>query len=460
MPAMATVSSRPARSTFACSECGHESPKWLGRCPGCASWNTFAEVVAPQRSPAAGRRDGARTEPVELASMRDGDQPRLSSGLPEFDRVLGGGIVAASLVLVGGDPGIGKSTLLLQVAAGIANGRAVLYVSGEESAAQLKLRCERLGLSGEGLFVLPETNLEEAFRRADSLAPAVLVVDSIQTVYTEAAGQAPGSVAQLRQSAMELMRWGKTTGIPVFIIGHVTKDGDIAGPRLLEHIVDVVLYLEGERFSSYRLLRGVKNRFGSVDEISVFEMTGEGMRAVENPSQVFIGERARDAVGSAIMATLEGSRPMLVEVQALTSPTVTPAPRRTANGLDVNRLVLVSAVLSRRLGLPLASQDIIASVVGGLRVREPASDLALALAIVSSQRDKPIAGDIIALGEIGLSGELRSVSQLDRRLAEAERLGFTRAIVPASNANGGPQREGINVMPAPTVRDAVRLALP
>ena len=467
MPAMGNVSTRLARTTFACAECGHESLKWLGRCPGCASWNTFAEVLPAPRSAATARREGPRTEPVELSSLSGADEPRLSSGLPEIDRVLGGGIVAGSLVLVGGDPGIGKSTLLLQVAAGIANGREAcpepgrraLYVSGEESAAQLKLRCERLGLSGEGLFALPETNLEEVFRRADSLAPAALVVDSIQTVYTEAAAQAPGTVAQLRQSALELMRWGKTTGIPVFIIGHVTKDGDIAGPRLLEHIVDVVLYLEGERFSSYRLLRGVKNRFGSVDEIGVFEMTGEGMQAVENPSQAFIAERARDAVGSAIVATLEGSRPMLVEVQALTSPTVTPAPRRTANGLDVNRLILVSAVLSRRLSLPLASQDIIASVVGGLRVREPAADLGLALAIVSSQRDKPIAGDIIALGEIGLSGELRSVSQLDRRLAEAERLGFTRAIVPGSNAKGGPLRAGINVMPAPTVRDAVRLAL-
>jgi DNA repair protein RadA/Sms len=455
---MAVTGAKPARTVFACAECGHESPKWLGRCPGCASWNTFAELVASPRSAATIRPNRASAEPVELASLSGSDEPRSPSGLPEFDRVLGGGIVAGSLILVGGDPGIGKSTLLLQVAGSIANGRPALYVSGEESAAQLKLRCERLGLSGKGLFALPETNLEEVFRRADSVGPAALVVDSIQTVHTETAPQAPGSVAQLRACAMELMRWGKTTGIPVFIIGHVTKDGDIAGPRLLEHIVDVVLYLEGERFSSYRLLRGVKNRFGSVDEIGVFEMTGGGMRAVANPSQVFIAERAHDAVGSAIMATLEGSRPMLVEVQALTSPTVTPAPRRTANGLDVNRLILVSAVLSRRLSLPLASQDIITSVVGGLRVREPASDLALALAIASSQRDKPIAGDVIALGEVGLSGELRSVSQLERRLAEAGRLGFTRAILPASNTNGRPQ-SAIEVLPAATVRDAIRLAL-
>ncbi|HTE64991.1 MAG TPA: DNA repair protein RadA [Candidatus Binatia bacterium] len=426
----------------------------------------------------------------------------MPSGIAEFDRVLGGGIVSGSLVLVGGDPGIGKSTLLLQIAGTIADGRrhskasatvgtvgsnedgekasfvgraetrlrgvstrgvgtgGVLYVSGEESAGQLKLRCGRLGLSGDGLFALPETSLDEAFRRAEALGPSVLVVDSIQTVHSQSAAQAPGSVAQLRQCAMELMRWAKESGVPVFIVGHVTKDGDIAGPRLLEHIVDVVLYLEGERFSSYRLLRGVKNRFGSVDDVGVFEMTAGGMREVANPSEAFIAERAGDAVGSAIVPTLEGSRPLLVEVQALTSPTVTPAPRRTANGLDVNRLVLVSAVLSRRLGIPLAAQDVIASVVGGLRVREPAADLALALAIASSHRDKPVPGDLVALGEIGLSGELRSVSQLERRLAEAERLGFKRCVLPqGSMRNGDKPKSKMALLPATTLREAIGLAL-
>ena len=402
--------------------------------------------------------------------MADEDEPRLSSGIAEFDRVLGGGIVAGSLVLVGGDPGIGKSTLLLQVAGTIANGAStrpagrlstngVLYLSGEESAAQLKLRCGRLGLSGERLFALPETSLDEAFRRAEALGPAVLVVDSIQTVYTQSAAQAPGSVAQLRQCAMELMRWAKESGVPVFIVGHVTKDGDIAGPRLLEHIVDVVLYLEGERFSSYRLLRGVKNRFGSVDDVGVFEMTAGGMREVANPSEAFIAERAGDAVGSAIVPTLEGSRPLLVEVQALTSPTVTPAPRRTANGLDVNRLVLVSAVLSRRVGISLATQDVIASVVGGLRVREPAADLPLALAIASSHRDKPVPGDLVALGEVGLSGELRSVSQLERRLAEAERLGFKRCVLPQGSMRNGALKSKLALLPAATLREAIGLAL-
>jgi DNA repair protein RadA/Sms len=446
------------RTTFACSECGHESPKWLGRCPGCTSWNSFVEhAPAPRTRSANG--SPSTTAAVELAHLPDEDQARLPSGLSEFDRVLGGGIVPGSLVLVGGDPGIGKSTLLLQVAAAVANGRAVLYVSGEESAAQLKLRCARLGLSGSGLFALPETSLDLAFRQAEQLKPSLLVVDSIQTVYAEGATQAPGSIAQLRQCTMELMRWGKTTGIPVFIVGHVTKDGDIAGPRLLEHIVDVVLYLEGERFSSYRLLRGVKNRFGSIDEVGVFEMTGEGMCEVANPSEAFIAERAGDAIGSAIVPTLEGSRPLLVEVQALTSPTVTPAPRRTANGLDASRLILVSAVLSRRLGLPLASQDVIASIVGGLRVREPAVDLALALAIASSHRDKPIPGDLVALGEVGLSGELRSVSQLDRRLAEAERLGFKRCLLPAAAIPKAQPQSQLILLPAATLREAIRFGL-
>jgi DNA repair protein RadA/Sms len=467
MRRMAVSSAKPPRSVFACSECGHESPKWLGRCPGCETWNSYVEAVSAKQSAVSNRSTAVAAEPVELAGLANDDAPRAPSGLGEFDRVLGGGIVSGSLVLIGGDPGIGKSTLLLQVAAALANGRTgragrtggVLYVSGEESAAQLKLRCGRLGLSGEGLFALPETSLDEAFRRAEALGPAALVVDSIQTVYSQSVPQAPGSVAQLRQCAMELMRWAKQSGVPVFIVGHVTKDGDIAGPRLLEHIVDVVLYLEGERFSSYRLLRGVKNRFGSVDDVGVFEMTVGGMREVPNPSEAFIAERASEAIGSAIVPTLEGSRPLLVEVQALTSPTVTPAPRRTANGLDANRLVLVSAVVSRRLGLPLASQDVIASVVGGLRVREPAVDLALALAIVSSHRDKAVPGDLVALGEIGLTGELRSVSQLERRLAEAARLGFRRCILPQGSMRNGATKPEMQLLPAATLREAIGLSL-
>jgi len=439
-----TTARRPPRTVFVCQECGYETPKWLGRCPDCSSWNTLVERVAAQ----APRAAGPSPPPLELSSLPHEDEPRLAFGLPEFDRVLGGGVVPGSLALIGGDPGIGKSTLLLQVASLAADSRPVLYLSGEESARQIKLRASRLGLAGDGLFVLTETNLDAALREAEPLSPGLLVVDSIQTVYTEGAPQAPGSIVQLRQCTMDLMRWAKGTGVPAFIVGHVTKEGDIAGPRLLEHIVDVVLYLEGERFSSYRLLRSVKNRFGSIDEVGVF------------PSQAFIAERASGAVGSVVVPTLEGSRPLLVEVQALTSPTAMPTPRRTVNGLDFNRLLLVAAVLTRRVGLSLAGQDVIASVVGGLRVHEPAADLGLALAIVSSHHDKPVPPDLAALGEVGLSGELRSVSQLERRLLEAERLGFQRCLLPESALARAKPKTKLELLPAATLREAIKLGLP
>ena len=461
-------SSGQARTVFACQECGFENAKWLGRCPDCSSWNTFVERATRHET----RGTGPTAPPVELSRLPHDEEPRLAFGLPEFDRVLGGGVVPGSLALIGGDPGIGKSTLLLQVAYLAANGRpacpersrTVLYLSGEESARQIKLRAGRLGVAGDGLFVLTETNLDAALQEAESLSPGLLIVDSIQTVHSDAAPQAPGSIVQLRQCTMDLMRWAKGTGVPAFIVGHVTKGGDIAGPRLLEHIVDVVLYLEGERFSSYRLLRSVKNRFGSIDEVGVFEMTGEGMAAVDNPSQAFIAERAGQdgqggAVGSVIVPTLEGSRPLLVEVQALTSPTAMPTPRRTANGVDFNRLLLITAVLTRRVGLSLAAQDVIASVVGGLRVHEPAADLGLALAIVSSYRDKPVPPDLVALGEVGLSAELRSVSQLERRLLEAERLGFRRCLLPRSALVRSKPRTNLELLPAATLQEAIKLGL-
>jgi len=450
---------RRASTTFACTECGHESAKWLGRCPGCEAWNSFVEHREP--SVRTSLATPPASAPVEISQLTVEHEPRMPMGIGEMDRVLGGGIVAGSLVLLGGDPGIGKSTLLLQAAALLGeSGRSVLYVAGEESASQVKLRAARLGLAGSGLFVTAETNVEAALRQCEAMRPSLVVIDSIQTVHSETAEQAPGSIAQLRQATMALMRWAKATGIPVFIVGHVTKDGDIAGPRLLEHIVDAVLYLEGERFSSYRLLRGVKNRFGSVNEVGVFEMAGDGLRGVENPSEAFIAERATGAVGSAVVPTLEGSRPVLVEVQALTSPTVTPAPRRTANGLDVARLLLVTAVLSRRLSVPLAGLDVIGSVVGGLRIAEPAADLALALAIVSSHKDKPLPGDLVALGEVGLSGELRSVSHLERRLVEAERLGFRRCVLPESTLHRQRPRTGIELVAVGGLRDAIREVLP
>jgi DNA repair protein RadA/Sms len=336
--------------------------------------------------------------------------------------------------------------------------RRVLYISGEESAQQLKMRARRLGTAGEGIFLLSETNLDGALQEAASLQPSLMVVDSIQTVHTATAPSPPGSIGQLRECTMRLMQWTKRSGVPTCIVGHVTKEGDIAGPRLLEHIVDVVLYLEGERFSSYRLLRGVKNRFGSTNEVGVFEMTGEGLIGVENPSEVFLAERAEEAVGSVVVSTLEGTRPLLVEVQALTSPTMLATPRRTANGLDFNRLVLVGAVLTKRAGLALGSQDIIANVVGGLRVHEPAADLGLALAIASSYRDAALPRDLVAIGEVGLSGELRSVSQMERRLAEAERLGFARCLLPQAALRRGALASGMELLPAASLREAIRLA--
>jgi len=447
------------RTVFVCQECAYESPRWAGRCPDCLAWNTFVEraLVSPAKRTSA----APAGLPVEMSQIDEAAEPGIIIDLPEFNRVLGGGIVPGSLVLIGGDPGIGKSTLLLQVAslaAGL-NGRSVLYISGEESARQLRLRARRLGLNGDGLFVLTETNLEAALKGAEALSLGLVIVDSIQTMHTETVPQAAGSIVQLRQCTMELMRWAKASGVSVLIVGHVTKEGDIAGPRLLEHIVDVVLYLEGERFSSYRVLRGVKNRFGSVAEVGVFEMTGDGLIGVENPSEVFLAERSKETVGSMIVPTVEGSRPLLVEVQALTSPTSTPAPRRTANGLDLGRLLLVTAVLSRRAGLGLAGQDIIVSVVGGLRVQEPAADLGLALAIASSYRDRPLPAELVALGEVGLSGELRSVGQLERRLAEAERLGFRSCLLPETALHRGQPATSMRLLPAASLRQAIGLAL-
>jgi DNA repair protein RadA/Sms len=445
---------RKSRTVFICQECGQESPKWLGRCPECQTWNSFMEGV---------ERRGAGVvpvaPPVEISELADEDLARLVIDLPEFNRVLGGGIVPGSLILVGGDPGIGKSTLMLQAAVLAARDeRRVLYISAEESAQQLKMRARRLTAAGERVFLLSETNLDGALQEADSLQPSLMVVDSIQTVYTATAPSPPGSIGQLRECTMRLMNWANSGGVPTCIVGHVTKEGDIAGPRLLEHIVDVVLYLEGERFSSYRLLRGVKNRFGSTNEVGVFEMTDEGLIGVENPSEVFLAERAEEAVGSLVVPTLEGSRPLLVEVQALTSPTMLATPRRTANGLDFNRLVLVCAVLTKRAGLALGGQDIIANVVGGLRVHEPAADLGLALAIASSYRDAALPRDLVAIGELGLSGELRSVSQMERRLAEAERLGFARCLLPQAALRRGAPTSGMQLLPAASLREAIRLA--
>jgi DNA repair protein RadA/Sms len=376
----------------------------------------------------------------------------------EFNRVLGGGIVPGSLTLISGDPGIGKSTLLLQVCGIIVPGKGkVVYISGEESPQQIKLRASRLGLNGDGLYLLAETNLEFILQQLEEVSPVLAVIDSIQTVSLDDIPSAPGSVGQVRECTVRLMHWAKSSGTPLFITGHVTKDGAIAGPRILEHIVDTVLYLEGESFSSYRLLRSVKNRFGSTNEVGIFEMRGNGLVEVENPSQVFLSQRSRETVGSAVVPTLEGTRPLLVEIQALTTTTSFGLPRRTANGVDFGRLLLVTAVLTKRLGLPLSTQDIIVNAAGGLKVSEPAADLGIALCIASSFRDRKIDPTLAAVGEVGLSGELRQVPQLERRLTEVARLGFRHCLIPNSPSVTPPQ--GLELIGVNSLKEALKGAL-
>ncbi|MGH2598539.1 MAG: DNA repair protein RadA [Dehalococcoidia bacterium] len=458
------ASGSKVRTVYVCNECGLESAKWAGRCPECNAWNTFVERTAQPATPAMGRvravaANGNAPPPVRMSDLTGDEYPRVVVGISEFDRVLGGGIVPGSLILIGGDPGVGKSTLVTMVAARVATGeRSVLYVSGEESAHQIKLRSRRLGVSGEQVYLLTETNLTDALNAADRLSPDMLIVDSIQTVFAPELQNAPGSVAQLRECTLRLMQWAKRSATPVFIVGHVTKEGEIAGPRLLEHIVDVVLYLEGERFSSYRLLRGVKNRFGAVSEVGVFEMLGSGLECVENPSEVFLAEREQGAIGSVIVPTVEGSRPLLVEVQALASPSAIPTPRRTASGIEFTRLLLIAAVLTKRAGVRLSDQDLIVNVVSGLKINEPAADLGVALAIASSYRDQPLPGDMVALGEIGLSGELRSVSHLEQRLAEAEKLGFRSAVIPRTALRRGKPATRLELIAAESVREAMERA--
>jgi len=415
------------------------------------------KVVA---APVTSRPVSLVSPPQELSQVTIDASERFSLSKPEFDRVVGGGLVPGSLVLIGGDPGIGKSTLLLQVSAVVAEVRGtVVYVTGEETLRQIKLRAERLGIAGEGLFLLAETDLEVILNQVEQLQPGLVVVDSIQAVYLPELDAVPGSITQVRECTLRLMRWAKTSGVPMCITGHVTKEGAIAGPRVLEHIVDVVLYLEGELFSAYRLLRCVKNRYGSTNEIGVFEMKDKGLIEVENPSLVFLSQRGGDAVGSVVVPVLEGSRPLLVEIQALTNPTSFGLPRRTVNGVDFNRVLLIAAVLSKRLGVRLGNQDIMVNVTGGLKIGEPAADLGIALAIVSSFRDAMVDPQMTVVGEVGLSGEIRAVSQVDRRVNEAARLGFKRCLVPGVGARVSPVPKGIEVIPASSLREAVGVGI-
>ena len=449
-----------AKSIFVCDACGNETPRWEGRCPSCGEWNTLAELQVPSAGPRKANWTGsAGPEAVRLADVSTSESPRIRFSSQEVNRVLGGGVVPGSLTLVAGDPGIGKSTLLLALAAEAGAGGTALYATGEESPAQVKMRADRMGVRSDGLFLLSAGSLEQLMAKIDSLHPVLVVVDSIQTVHDESVTSEPGSVAQIRECTRALMERAKATDLSVMISGHVTKSGDIAGPRVMEHMVDVVLQLEGEPVSSWRILRSVKNRFGSTNEVGVFEMTGRGLEDVEDPSAAFISERPEESPGSVVVATLEGSRPLLAEIQALTSPAVLPAPRRVANGMDFNRMLLMCAVLGRRAGVNLGGQDIVVNVTGGLHISEPAADLGVALSIASSARDIPLSRGLAAVGEVGLSGEVRSVPQLDRRIQEAVRLGLTRLIVPGKDGQKPTRSDSLEVVPVTSLRQALQVAM-
>ncbi|MGD9406106.1 MAG: DNA repair protein RadA [Anaerolineae bacterium] len=449
------------RVQFVCQTCGAAYPRWSGQCKSCGEWNTMVEtVVQPRKDAAAARAWMPVSHPQSLPDIQADQFQRLPVANGELARVLGGGLVPGSVVLVGGDPGIGKSTLLLQASAQLAEGpKPVLYISGEESVHQIKMRADRLGLQQAGLYVVSEVSLDQIIGHIEQLDPRLVIVDSIQAISSEELESSAGTVSQVKACATALLRLAKANGIPMFLVGHVTKAGSIAGPRVLEHIVDAVLYLEGDRFHTYRLLRGVKNRFGSTHEVGVFEMTEQGMVEVANPSEAFLAERLPNTAGSAIAVTMEGTRPLLVEIQALASTTSFGQPRRTANGVDFNRLLLLVAVLSKRVGLRLFDQDVFVNVVGGLRISEPAADLALALAIASSFQNKPLPADMAAVGEVGLSGEIRTVSHLSRRLHEAAKLGFSRCIVPATHRTVRDVPEGMKVIPARSLADALAAAV-
>ena len=423
------------KAVFRCQQCGHEAPRWHGRCPECAHWNSFKEETSIPTAHRLGpgiRNPG--TKPVPIGDLPSDVEQRILTGISEFDRVLGGGVVYGSVTLVGGDPGIGKTTLLLQMLPRLSqNGSAVLYVSGEESSTQIKMRGHRLGIDSPSLYLLAETSLEAIVQAAQELNPTALVVDSIQTTFSSQLTSTPGSISQVQEVTAQLMAFAKKRDIPVFIIGHVTKEGAIAGPRLLEHIVDTVLYFEGDRGHSYRILRAVKNRFGATNEIGVFEMTEAGLQEVPNPSALFLEDRSRESAGSVVVATMEGTRPILVEVQALVAPTHFANPKRVATGVDSNRVAILLAVIEKRLGLHLSGQDVYINVVGGIRIDETACDLGIVAAVISSIRERPIDAKTLVCGEIGLGGEIRAVSAADIRIREASKLGLKRCVLPEGN---------------------------
>jgi DNA repair protein RadA/Sms len=450
-----------AKSVYTCNECGASSPKWVGQCPSCNAWNTLHEsTVVAAAHPRAGRQYGAPTAVRDLAEVTPEKILRLPTGISELDRVLGGGLVSGSVVLIGGDPGIGKSTLLTQAMATLGQGARVLYVSGEESSDQIALRAQRLGLKSDRLRLLTETQVETILASAQSEQPQVIVIDSIQTMFTELLQSAPGSVAQVRESAAQLVRYAKQTGTALFLVGHVTKEGTLAGPRVLEHMVDTVLYFEGDTGSAFRIIRAIKNRFGAVNEIGVFAMTETGLREVGNPSSMFLSRQGDAVPGSVVLATQEGTRPLLVEVQALVDQSHLSNPRRVCVGLDTNRLAMLLAVLHRHAGIATFDQDVFVNVVGGVRVLETAADLAILAATVSSLRNRPLGKDLVAFGEVGLAGEVRPVQRGQERIREAAKLGFKRVLLPAANM---PKKgdAGIELLPVRRLTEALeRLEYP
>ncbi|MDD5730129.1 MAG: DNA repair protein RadA [Candidatus Omnitrophica bacterium] len=446
------------KTVFSCQNCGYQSPKWLGRCPDCNKWNSFVEEDYAQPVKAKERTALYKDEPVLLKDIEVKEAGRVKTGISELDRVLGGGIVSGSVVLIGGDPGVGKSTISLQISNQLSKqGLDVLYVSGEESVAQTKLRAKRLGHShAEGLYIVNQTDLSLIVEYIKKLRPALVVIDSIQVVFEPGLSSSPGSVSQVRECAGILTQLAKTTGTSIFIIGHVTKEGTLAGPRVLEHIVDTVLYFEGDRFSIYRILRAVKNRFGSTNEIGVFEMGQAGLAEVKNPSEIFLSERPKDVSGSVVVPVLEGSRPLLVEIQALVSKSSFGYARRRSQGFDFNRLSLLVAVLEKRIGLSLEAEDIFVNVAGGIKIEDPAADLAVALSVNSAFREQNVISDMAVLGEVGLAGEIRSISQVSLRVNEAAKLGFKRCLLPRNSCKNLNIKEGsIELMPVSTLREAL-----
>ncbi len=452
------------KTVYICSNCEYTTPKWMGKCPSCGEWNSFVEDVistSPQNEEKESKHaiyafasDGKATK---FKDLEISDYIREKTGLSEFDRVLGGGLVAGSAVLISGEPGIGKSTLLIQISDVIGKHKRVMYISGEESGSQIKMRAERLGLFGENLYLLTENSLEKIIKEIDRVKPEILIVDSIQTLYSDNVSSSPGSVTQVKESAMALINKAKADDISVIMVGHVNKEGGIAGPKVLEHMVDAVIYFEGDRRQTYRIIRAIKNRFGSTNEIGVFEMTERGLVEIPNPSEMLLADRPKNTSGNCALCIMEGTRPIIAEVQALVSATSFPAPRRTTNGMDYNRMCLVLAVLEKRLGLRFSANDVYINVIGGLQIDEPGADMATALALISSLTDKIVPSDLVAFGELGLAGECRAVSELERKLNECARLGFTQAIVPERNYEKLHVSDKIKLIPVKSVYEALHV---